>query len=108
MCVKNPDPTPTPSNTVLPGDICSKDADCYNNAGGAACTGGKCVAKVKVGDSCDDGTGNADTKRCPENSYCDATKKCVNTVASGQACTKATPCSSGLACIGNKDGTAYT
>ena len=28
-CAKNADPVPTPDNTVLPGDICTKDSECY-------------------------------------------------------------------------------
>jgi hypothetical protein len=41
LCAKNPDPTPTPTNTILPGDICTKDTDCFNNANKVTCTGGK-------------------------------------------------------------------
>ena len=72
-CLKNadPGPDPTPDNTVLPGDICTADAKCYSNAKGVKCTGGKCVTPVKVGDDC----AAADTKLCPENSYCDGTNK---------------------------------
>lgn len=108
ICVKIPDPTPTPDNTVLPGDICSKDSQCLNNAKGVKCTGGKCVTTVVVGGDCTGGDTNPDSKICPENSYCDATKKCIAALALAATCTKATPCKSGLGCISNADGTAYT
>lgn len=105
-CIKIPDPTPLTG--VVPGDMCSKDTECYNNAGGVKCTGGKCVTTVKEGDDCTT-DGNADHKKCPENNYCDAgTKKCVKTIALGADCDQTKPCSSGLGCFGNADQSKYT
>lgn len=109
MCAKKGDPVPTPDNSILPGDVCTKKSECINNAGGADCTNGKCVTTVKVGDACKDGQGAAKSNMCPENSYCDAASfKCVAALAKDAACDKTKPCSSGLACIGSADGATYT
>lgn len=40
-CTKNPDPTPIPDNTILPGDVCSETKNCYNNAKGVTCSSDK-------------------------------------------------------------------
>jgi hypothetical protein len=108
-CIKNPDPVPTPDKSVLPGDICQKDTECFYNDRGVKCTSGKCVSAVKPGDDCKDDTGKADSNVCPENHYCDtATIKCVAALAIGADCTQPTPCKTGLGCIGNADGSKYT
>jgi hypothetical protein len=110
VCIKIPDPVPdpTPDNTVLPGDICKTTPKCYNNAKGVACTGGKCVTTVAIGGDCTAGEAGKESWLCPENSYCDGTKKCVAALSLGATCTKTTPCKSGLGCFSDAAGTAYT
>ena len=80
----------------------------YNNAKGSKCKYGKCIAGLKKGYDCTGGDTNPDSKMCPEDTYCDATKKCVDALDLAATCTKTSPCKSGLGCIGNADGSAYT
>lgn len=93
---------------MLPGDYCNDTIQCYDNAYGAKCVGGKWVASKKIGESCflQD---FSDNYKCPEDSYCTAdTKIWAPTLKEGEDCSDFYKyCGYGTECFGNADGTSY-
>ena len=100
------------NNTRLAGELCTNSSQCFNNAGGANCTAvgnnvGHCMTPVAEGTTCPDlaGAGRGHDY-CPENMFCNSTKKCQPAIRQGGKCDQDTLCAFGLACIATD--TAFT
>lgn len=98
-CIDTPAPV---ANTVLPGDICTKDTDCLGTAGVVKCTNGACTTTNAVGGDCNTtAPAKQGSEWCPAGSFCDigGTKKCVAQKAVNAQCASALECPTNTACI---------
>ena len=95
----------TPSGTVLPGDVCTSNSQCYNNAGGAICLNGSWSPKVKIGEDWRQGRAYpvADSSKCPVGSYCNSSFIWASTIKEGDKCGLFDSCSTGLTWIGKEN-----
>lgn len=102
-CVRSSAPIPITNNTVLPGNMCTIDEQCFNHLDGASCKDGRWVTDFIVGSVCPDISGQPGHNYCPTGMYC-SNKRCAPAKQENELCSFTELWASGLACISlNKD-----
>mmetsp|Transcript_11438 Transcript_11438/g.10100 ORF Transcript_11438/g.10100 Transcript_11438/m.10100 type:complete len:404 (+) Transcript_11438:38-1249(+) len=88
------------------GEVCLETKNCFNHAKGAFCDRnitvenfGACFSALKIGDAC---TRNGHNE-CPAQSYCNADRKCIGALTTGQVCDSKNFCQFGLICLASDE-----